>query len=115
MLPIIVAQIFIGVRPEESLRLDTSQFDFGTEEVNIFPDIAEGGEKHARINKIAANALMSLQPYFLKSKEKVLTGVNSKSAFDDRSRKLREDAGWPLHMLPLARGAFSGSDLSGGL
>jgi len=94
ILPIIVAQIFIGARPEESLRLEWSHFDFKAEELNITADIAKGGEKHARINKIPHNAMKWLRPYALKTEDRVLPGVNSKSSFDKRLRTLRSRAGW---------------------
>jgi integrase len=94
MLPIIVAQVLIGVRPEESLRLDWGHFDFEAEELNITADIAKGGEKHARTNKIPKNALKWLLPYRFKESGRVLPGVDSKSAFDKRLRKLRAKAGW---------------------
>jgi integrase len=94
ILPIIIAQIFIGARPEESLRLEWGNFDFEAEELNITADIAKGGEKHARINKIPPNAMKWLQPYLLKTEGKVLPRVYSKSAFDKRLRELRSRAGW---------------------
>jgi integrase len=94
LLPIIVAQVFIGVRPEESLRLDWSNFDFEAGELNITADIAKGGEKHARTNKIPKNAMAWLLPYRCKTSGKVLTGVYSKSAFDKRMRAARAKAGW---------------------
>ena len=94
LLPIIVAQVFIGVRPEESLRLDWSHFDFKAGELNITADIAKGGEKHARTNKIPKNAMAWLAPYRFKTSGKVLAGVYSKSAFDKRMRAARAKAGW---------------------
>jgi integrase len=94
ILPLIVAQIFIGVRPEESLRLEWAHFDFEAEELNITADIAKGGEKHARTNKIPKAAMKWLLPYRLKESGRVLPGVDSKSAFDKRLRKLRAKAGW---------------------
>lgn len=100
MLPLIVAQVFIGVRPEESLRLEWAHFDFEAGELNITADIAKGGEKHARTNKIPKAAMKWLQPYLLKTEGKVLAGVDSKSAFDKRLRKLREDAGWKAGKWP---------------
>ena len=94
MLPIVVAQLFIGVRPEESLRLHWEHFDFEARELNITADIAKGGEKHARINKIPSNVMKWLEPYLFKTTGKVLPRVNTKSAFDKRLRKLRAKAGW---------------------
>lgn len=94
LLPIIVAQVFIGVRPEESLRLDWSHFDFDARELNVTADIAKGGEKHARTNKIPKNAMKWLFPYRFKTSGAVLEGVNSKSAFDKRMRAARAKAGW---------------------
>ncbi len=94
LLPLIVAQVFVGVRPEESLRLDWSHFDFEAGELNITADIAKGGEKHARTNKIPFNALAWLEPYRFKTSGKVLPGVFSKSAFDKRLRAARAKAGW---------------------
>jgi integrase len=94
LLPIIVAQVFIGARPEESLRLDWSHFDFKAGELNITADIAKGGEKHARTNKIPKNAMAWLAPYRFKTSGKVLPGVYSKSAFDKRMRAARKKAGW---------------------
>lgn len=94
LLPLIVAQVFIGVRPEESLRLDWSHFDFEAGELNITADIAKGGEKHARTNQIPNNAMEWLLPYRLLTTGKVLPGVFTKSAFDKRLRAAREKAGW---------------------
>ncbi len=94
LLPIIVAQVFIGARPEESLRLDWGHFDFEAGELNITADIAKGGEKHARTNKIPKNAMAWLSPYRFKTSGKVLPGVYSKSAFDKRMRAARAKAGW---------------------
>ncbi|MDA7890973.1 tyrosine-type recombinase/integrase [Akkermansiaceae bacterium] len=94
LFPLIVAQVFIGARPEESLRLDWSHFDFKAGELNITADIAKGGEKHARTNKIPKNAMAWLAPYRFKTSGKVLPGVYSKSAFDKRMRAARAKAGW---------------------
>jgi|GEM_PF-1535712 len=93
--PIIIAQVFLGVRPEESLRLHWEHFDFKARELTIPPEIAKGGEKHARINQIPKNAMAWLIPYSSLTHGKILKGVYSKSAFDKRMRAARTSAGWP--------------------
>ena len=86
---------FLGVRPEESLRLHWEHFDFEARELTIPPEIAKGGEKHARINQIPPNAMAWLIPYTSLTGGKILEGIYSKSAFDKRMRAARTSAGWP--------------------
>ena len=95
LVPIIVTQVFLGVRPEESLRLHWEHFDFEARELTIPPEIAKGGEKHARINQIPPNAMAWLIPYTSLTGGKILEGIYSKSAFDKRMRAARTSAGWP--------------------
>ena len=89
------AQVFLGVRPDESLRLHWEHFDFEARELTIPPEIAKGGEKHARINQIPPNAMAWLTPYTSFSQGKILEGIYLKSAFDKRMRAARTSAGWP--------------------
>ena len=94
LLPVIVAQAFIGVRKEESLRLRWEHFDWAEKTLTIPEEIAKGGANHARINPIPENALKWLVPYFDQESGRVLRKVETLSGYDNALKALREEAGW---------------------
>lgn len=94
LLPLLVVQAFIGIRIDESLRLTWELFDFEEQQLNIPADIAKGGEKHARTNKIPANAQKWLKPFEHNLTGKVATSVNTKNSFNSRIGSIRRKAGW---------------------
>ena len=63
--------MFLGIRPEESLRLHWDHFDFEARELTIPPEIAKGGEGNARIDQIPPKAMAWLArflPHPIRSK-----------------------------------------------
>ena len=94
MLPLIVAQVFIGVRKEESLRLRWDHFDWEEKTLSLPAEIAKGASGHARINDIPKNALQWLEPYAAKETGPILKSITTLSSYDKALKKLREDAGW---------------------
>ncbi|MGD9419540.1 MAG: hypothetical protein ACQKBU_01955 [Verrucomicrobiales bacterium] len=94
MLPAIVAQVFMGIRKEESLRLRWDHFDWEEQTLTVTEEIAKGGANHARINDIPPNAWKWLKPYRENETGRMLPTIKSLSAYDKALQALRKKAGW---------------------
>ncbi|MBK1835559.1 tyrosine-type recombinase/integrase [Roseibacillus ishigakijimensis] len=94
LLPAIVAQVFIGVRKEEALRLRWEHFDWEEEELSVPEDVTKGRENHVRINRIPPNALQWLKPYFDQEGGPVLPAYKTVDTYEKALSRIRKKAGW---------------------
>lgn len=94
LLPLIVAQVFFGVRVEESVRLRWEFFDWEEQEIALPAFMAKGKKKHARVNEIPDNAMQWLRPYMNKQKGPVLAKIKTRDGYNAAMKAIHEKAGW---------------------